>query len=89
MINLPEGLKSYLRTPFVAIVWVMDTYAHNRARLKTFMAQPRTAQVFSVAVVLTFVVWLGVALMANEEHGQRLTDAIQGLLNNYTDGSSQ
>ena len=78
MTGLPEGLKAYLRAPFVMIVWVMETYAQNRTRLKTFMAEPRTARVFKWAIGVTALVWLAIALMANEEQGKRLTDAVQG-----------
>ena len=77
MTCLPEGLKNYLRTPFVMIVWVMETYAKNRARLKVFMAEPRVAKTFKIAVVATTFVWLAIAFMANPEHGQRLTDAVK------------
>lgn len=72
-----NGLKSYLRVPFVMIVWVMETYAKNRERLKTFMAQPRTAKIFKGAIVLTVLVWVAIALMANEEQGHRLSDAMK------------
>ena len=79
MINLPNGLKAYLRVPFVMIVWIMETYASNRTRLRVFMAQPRVTTAFKVMLALTAVIWLGIALMAKEESGQRLTDAISDL----------
>lgn len=72
-----EGLKAYLRVPFVMIVWVMETYTKNRERVKSFMAKPRTAQVFKTAVVLTALVWIVIGLTANEEQGQRFTDAVK------------
>jgi len=78
MTGLPEGLKAYLRVPFVMIVWVMETYTLNRARLKTFMAQPRTAQVFKWAIGVTALIWLVVAMMASEQQGQRFTNAVKG-----------
>lgn len=78
MSGIPEGLKSYLRAPFAAIVWVMETYSKNRERLRVFMAQPRTARIFKMAIVVTALAWIVIALMANEEQGQRLTDALKG-----------
>lgn len=78
MTGLPEGLKNYLRTPFVMIVWVMETYAKNRARLKTFMAEPRVLKTFKIAVAVTALVWIVVGFMANPEQGQRFTDAVKG-----------
>jgi len=89
MTGLPEGLKAYLRVPFVMIVWVMETYTKNRARLKTFMAQPRTAQMFKWAITLTALVWLAVAVMANPQQGQRFTDAIKGLWSDTQNLSEQ
>lgn len=77
MSGLPKGLISYLRAPFVMIVWVMETYTNNRERLKAFMAQPRTAKTFKVAITLTGLIWVAIAVMANEQQGERLTDAMQ------------
>lgn len=79
MSGLPDGLKAYLRVPFVMIVWVMETYASNREKLRAFMARPRTARTFKAVIAATVVVWIVVALIANEQQGQRLTDAVQGL----------
>ena len=89
MTGLPEGLKNYLRTPFVMIVWVMETYAKNRARLKVFMADPRVAKTFKIAVVVTTFVWLAVAYMSNPEQGQRLTDTVQEFWSDTKDLSEQ
>lgn len=72
-----SGLKAYFRAPFVMIVWVMETYSKNRERLKAFMAQPRTAKIFKGAIVLTALVWVVIALIANDQQGQRLTDAMK------------
>jgi len=89
MTGLPEGLKSYLRAPFVMIVWVMETYTKNRDHLKAFMAQPRVAKTFKIAVVLTALGWIVVALMANPEQGQRLTDAVKSFWSDTQDLSEQ
>ena len=77
MTGLPEGLKNYLRTPFVMIVWVMETYTKNRTRLKAFMAEPRVAKTFKIAVVVTTFVWLAVAFMASPDYSQRLTETVK------------
>lgn len=89
MSGMPEGLKAYFRAPFVMIVWVMETYAKNRARLRTFMKEPRNAKIFKVAVVITALAWLVIALMANEQQGQRLTDAVKNLWSETKDLSDQ
>jgi len=89
MTGMPEGLKNYLRTPFVMIVWVMETYAKNRIRLKAFMAQPRVSKTFKIAVVVTTLVWLAVAFMASPEYCQRLTDAVQDFWADTKDLSEQ
>jgi len=89
MTGMPEGLKNYLRTPFVMIVWVMETYAKNRTRLKAFMAQPRVSKTFKITVVVTTFVWLAVAFMASPEYSQRLTDAVQDFWADTKDLSEQ
>jgi len=78
MTGLPAGLKAYLRVPFSMIVWVMETYAKNRDRIRTFMAKPRVATAFKVMLALTALAWIIIGLTANEEQGRRLTDAMQG-----------
>lgn len=77
--TLPNFVKSYLRVPFVGIVWIMETFVKNRARLKTLMAEPRVASIFKGAVVTTVLVWLVIAVMANDEQRQRLSTAMQDL----------
>ena len=79
--SIPNGVKAYFRVPFVMIVWVMETYTKNRAQFKTFLAKPRVALAFKVALALTAVAWLSVALMANQKDGERLTDAVKGIVN--------
>lgn len=77
MAGLPNGLKAYLRVPFVMIVWVMETYAKNRERLRAFLAQPRVAGTLKWAIVLTAVVWLVVGFMASDEDRGRLTETLK------------
>lgn len=73
-----ESIKAYLRVPFSMIVWVMETFAANRSRLAGFMAKPRVATAFKGLVVATFAAWLGIAfLIADDEAGQRFSDAIR------------
>lgn len=89
MTGLPEGLKSYLRTPFVMIVWVMETYGKNRDRLRAFMDKPRVSLAFKVMLALTVVVWLVIGFTASEEYRHRLTDAVQGLWSEAQDLNEQ
>ena len=73
MAGIPEGLKAYLRVPFSMIVWVMETYANNRARVKDFMSQSKPADFFKIAIAITVLAWIVIGLSAKEEDGQRLT----------------
>ncbi|MBL4748209.1 MAG: hypothetical protein JKY17_05400 [Magnetovibrio sp.] len=89
MTGLPQGLKSYLRAPFVVIVWVMETYTKNRARLKAVMARPRVSFAFKMLLVLTAVIWITVAILANGKQGGRLTDAVKGILSDAKNVSAE
>ncbi len=79
MTGIPNGLKNYLRVPFVMIVWVMETYAKNRERFRSFISQPRVAATLKWAIVMTAVVWIAVGFMASDEDRGRLTEAVKGL----------
>ena len=89
MTGLPSGLKAYFRVPFVMIVWVMETYAKNRDRFRTFMAKPRVATAFKVMLALTAAAWIIIGLMAKEEDRGLLTDAVQGLWSDAQDLNAQ
>ncbi len=77
MIDLPKWLISYFRAPFIAIVWVMETYRKNRERLRTLMALPLVVKIFKMLLAVTLLSWLTLAFMANEEQKERLTNAIR------------
>lgn len=77
MISLPEGLKAYLRVPFVMIVWVMETYTGNRDRMRGFLALPRARVGFKVMLAGTLAAWFVVALMSDKDQGDRLSDALK------------
>ena len=77
MKNLPTWLKNYFRAPFVAIVWVMETFKKNRERLRNFMSMPLVVKLFKVLLAVTIIAWLSIAFMANEEQGKRLTNTLQ------------
>ena len=77
MKKLPNWLISYLRQPFVYIVWVMETYAKNTARLRIFMAKPNVAKAFKLAITFTMLVWIVVGIMASDEDRGRLTEKIR------------
>ena len=78
MIRALEAVKAYLRVPFTVIVWMMETYSKNRLRLRIYMAQSRTKTMFKWAITVTMLAWIVIALIAREDQGQRLNDAIQG-----------
>lgn len=73
-------LIAYLRQPFRLIVWVMETFAKNRARLAAFLAREKVASIFKATVVVTFFVWLGVfAFLSTREDGDRFACAVKSL----------
>lgn len=78
MSSLPPWLISYLRQPFVFIVWVMETYAKNTARLKVFMTKPRVMLTFKLAITVTMLVWIVVGVIASDADRGRLTKTLTG-----------
>lgn len=75
-----EWLKDYLRTPFVIIVWFMETFAANRQRVKDFMEHRSSKQVLSWTLVATGVIWVAIALFADDRHGERLDCAMENIM---------
>ncbi len=76
--QLPPGLKAYLRVPFVMIVWVMETYTKNRDRFKAFMADSRVRHFYMGLLLVTAVAWGSISFMASEEDSSLLSDAVKG-----------
>ncbi|MDH5489008.1 MAG: hypothetical protein OEX17_03675 [Rhodospirillaceae bacterium] len=77
MKKLPDWLISYLRQPFVFIVWVMETYTKNTTRARIFMAKPNVAKTFKLAITFTMLTWIVVGIMASDEDRGRLTEKIR------------
>lgn len=77
MTGFTEGLKSYLRVPFVMIVWFMETYAKNTTRVRIFMAKPDVIKVFKLAIAFTMLAWIVIGVMASDEDRGRLTEKIR------------
>ncbi|MEJ2027161.1 MAG: hypothetical protein P8X52_06855 [Limibacillus sp.] len=70
--------KAYFRVPASMIVWVMETFAANRARLASFVGQPRVASFLKGLFCITLIVWLAIAfLIADEDAGHRFTEAVK------------
>ncbi len=66
--------------PSLAVIgFFYRSYQSNRARLSQFMSQPRVASVFKVLVVVTFLAWIGIWILANDESRSRLTEAVESL----------
>ena len=76
-LGMPGWLKSYLRQPFVMIVWFMETYAKNTTRLRIFMTKPNVIKTFKLAITFTMLVWIVVGFMASDEDRGRLTEKIR------------
>ena len=89
MAGFPEGLKSYLRVPFVMIVWFMETYAKNTARLRIFMKKPRVAMAFKLAITFTVLLWVVVAMVASEDDKNRFTDTLKSFWGEMQDLNQQ
>lgn len=80
MSRIPEDVKAYLRVPFVVIVWFMETYARNRAKVKALMASPSATSLLAVAILLTIGAWIMIGMNAKDEDKTRLTDTVKGLI---------
>ncbi len=75
-----KWLIAYLRQPFHMIVWVMETFTKNRARLKAFLEKDKVSSTFKTVVTITLFVWLGVfAFLATSEDGDRFTCAVKSM----------
>ena len=73
-----EFWKAYFRVPASMIVWVMETFAANRARLAHFISKPRVAGLLKGLFVVTLVAWLAIAFfIADEDAGRRFTEALK------------
>ena len=87
--NMPEWLKSYLRAPFVVIVWFMETYGKNSTRLRAFMAKPDITKIFKIAIGFTMVVWIVVGVIASDDDRSRLTETLKGFWGEMQDLNEQ
>jgi len=79
-----KWLIAYLRQPFRMIVWVMETFAKNRARLNTFLEKDKVSSAFKTIITVTLFVWLGVfAFLATSEDGDRFSCAVRSLYSGF------
>jgi hypothetical protein len=62
---------------FTIIGFFYRSYRINRDRVARVMSTPWAASLFRVAVLLTFIAWIGVWLLASDESRHRLTQAVQ------------
>ena len=76
---MKNAVKAYFRVPFTMIVWVMETYAKNRATSQAFMTSPRAALALKIALAITVVAWIYIGITATDEDGKRLTDTLKSL----------
>lgn len=79
-----KWLIAYLRQPFRLIVWFMETFSKNRARLKAFLEREKVSSTFKTIVTVTLFVWLGVfAFLATSEDGDRFSCAVKNLYSGF------
>ena len=80
---ITNAVWAYLKTgyaiPFRVFSFFMGHFITNRNRLKAFMAQPRVATTFTIAIGLTMVVWIGIGLYASDADRGRLTSTVMEL----------
>lgn len=67
-------LRALYATPLRLIATMMDVYAANHNRFKALMIRPKVRVVFRVAAIVTAAAWLLVFLIADDRHGERLTE---------------
>ena len=79
-----QSLRKLFVIPARLVVFVMETFAANRGRLKAFMAKPGVARGFQAVVLLTALAWLLIALFAPDHHGERLDNALEDLRSHLT-----
>lgn len=89
MTNISKGIIAYLRVPFVIIVWMMETFTKNRSRFKEYLARPHVSLAFKIMLAITALAWIVIAIIASEDSGTRLSDAVKGLWSEAQDISEQ
>ena len=77
--NTFERLKDIYLMPFRAIGAEFRLFTRNRKRVREFTRQPRVASILTYGMLITMVLWLGIAMLNRGEDDGRLTDALQSL----------
>jgi len=72
-----DWLKILYGPMFGIIGFFYRSYRINRDRVARLMSTPWAATLFRVAVLLTFLAWIGVWLLASDESRHRLTQVVQ------------
>ena len=67
-----QRLKNFAIAPVRVIVWFMDTYKANRARIARRMTRAWARSAFKLVIGLTMLVWLAVWLSAADADRGRL-----------------
>lgn len=74
-----ERLKDIYLMQFRAIGAAFRLFARNRNRIRDFSRRPRVASILTYGMLITMVLWLGIAMLNRGEDDGRLTAALQGL----------
>lgn len=77
--NTFERLKDMYLMPFRAIGAAFRLFARNRNRVREFTRRPRVASFLTYGMLITMVLWLGIAMLNRGEDDGRLTAALQSL----------
>jgi hypothetical protein len=64
---------------FGIIGFFYRSYRINRDRVARLMSTPWAATLIRVAVLLTFLAWIGVWLLASDESRHRLTQVVEDM----------
>ncbi len=75
-----DWLKGLAIAPVLVIVWFMDIYKANRARLAERLTSPGARSMFKLVIGLTMLVWLVVWLTAGEADRGRLAKTLKAFM---------
>jgi uncharacterized membrane protein (DUF106 family) len=71
----------WIKLLFWPWLWIIGffyrSYTLNRERLARFMARPWVSIAFKGIVVVTFLGWIAIWLLASDENRERLTETVK------------
>lgn len=77
-------LRAWFEAPFKMLAVLVGIYNANQARVARLMARADARGLWRGAVIVTALAWLVVWLVAGDEHGGRLTEAVREMFTAIT-----